>query len=191
MFWILFVMVPSFPSIRKILAAPLVVTDAMANGEVAYVLSGGSSFKERLSAAADLYHMGRVSRLMFIRDEHRGAYNFVTQSNWSQTQWALDFLKWLGVPPEKVLVLEMNEQGVFGTLSEARFIAEILPKDVERLVLVTSAAHTRRSMLAFRRALPKDVTIVPYAATKYAHSMELYMPLWLEYFKLLVYAIVA
>ena len=49
----------------------------------------------------------------------------------------------------------------------------------------------RRSVLAFRRSLPADVRIVPYAATTFENSYEMYHPIWVEYFKLLVYYAIA
>ena len=58
-------------------------------------------------------------------------------------------------------------------------------------MLVTSPAHTRRSVLAFTRSFRGRIAIVPYAATAIDQSTEYYSPLWLEYLKLLAYVIVA
>lgn len=189
--WIALVVVPSLPGVRCILAAPLIITDEKANGDAAYLLAGGNAFRERLAAAVDLYHMGRVSKIIFIKDNRKSSFNFSAQSNWTPTEWAVDFLQWRKVPAEKVYLIEPEEKGRFGTLSEARTIANALPKDVQQLVLVTSAAHTRRTLLAFRRNLPSQVTLIPYAATAFRNSLEMFRPLWLEYLKLFVYAIIA
>jgi uncharacterized SAM-binding protein YcdF (DUF218 family) len=82
-------------------------------------------------------------------------------------------------------------EGEFGTLSEAKALSRTLPENIRKLVIVISAAHTRRSLLTFRKHLPKTVTVVPYAATPFDESLEMYCPLWLEYLKLLVYALIA
>lgn len=81
--------------------------------------------------------------------------------------------------------------GLCGTLTEARAVARQLPKHVKTLVVVSSAPHMRRTLLAFRRSVPAHVRVVPYAATTYVNSYELYHPIWLEYVKLLVYYVIA
>jgi uncharacterized SAM-binding protein YcdF (DUF218 family) len=190
-FWTIMVVVPSFPAFRNLFAAPLILNDVQATGDGAYVLSAGNAFRERLSAAADLYQMGRIPQILLLQDDTRGSYSFTARANWTPTEWALDFLKWRGIPKDKVLIIRAEGKGYFGTLSEARTIAGVLPSSVKRLVLITSAAHTRRSMLAFRRTLPSKIEITPFAATPFRESTEMYDPLWLEYLKLLVYWFIA
>jgi uncharacterized SAM-binding protein YcdF (DUF218 family) len=181
----------SVPPVRRLLSAPLVVSNASASGDAAYVLAGGSAFRERLDAAADLYLMKRVPLIIVMRDSSMSAFSFKAHASWTVTQWALDFLEWRGVPGEKVLVFDSRATTHLGTLDEARSLAMALPTNVARLVLVTSPAHTRRSVLAFTRAFRARVAVVPYAATAVDESTEYYSPLWLEYLKLLAYAIVA
>jgi len=188
--WILLVFFPSVPKIRVFLAKPLIVSNENANGDAAYVLAGGNAFGERLSAAADLYHMGRISQIIINDDSTVSAYNFQTKSNWTISQWAIDFLRWLDVPRENIKILPRQDQGWLGTLSEAEHISRELPGEVKQLVIVTSAAHTRRAMLAFRRTLPPQIKLVPYAATSFLTSAEMWRPLWIEYSKIVIYWIV-
>jgi uncharacterized SAM-binding protein YcdF (DUF218 family) len=186
--WTLLVAVPSLPGVRALAAAPLVVDDRDARGDAAYVLAGGHAIWERLRAASDLYHMGRVPRILLMdvpRDD--GTY-FPAGRNWTATEWALGYLEWLGVPRDRVRVLP-RARGSLGTLAEARLVRD--SGVAGRVVLVTSAAHTRRTLLAFRRTLPRDVEVTIYAATRFADSEEVFRPLFLEYVKLLVYAVVA
>ena len=183
--------VASVPSIRAVLSAPLVVADGAATGDAAYVLAGGVAFEERLAAASDLYFMRRVPLIIIKRDDSQSAYNFAAHASWTRTQWALDFLRWKGVPDANVLVVDLPQITSFGTLNEARSLVTVLPPAVVRLVLVTSAAHTRRALLAFRRSLPATVALTPYAATSVDTSVEFWRPLWVEYVKLLVYAVMA
>ena len=190
-YWLALVFVPSFPAVRGILAIPLVVHDEQSRGDAAYILADGNAFQERLSAAVDLYFMRRVPQIIIINEAKKGAYNFVAGSNWTPTEWALDYLQCRGIPRAQVLVVGPMEKGLFGTLNEARTIAKTLPETVTRLVLITSAPHTRRSLLAFRRALPSEVVVMSYAATAFGKSAEMREPLWLEYVKLLVYGVVA
>lgn len=177
--------------VRRLLTAPLVVSEASAAGDAAYVLSGGLALRERIDAAADLYLMQRVPLIILMRDEAIGAYSFRAGTNWTGTEWALDWLRWRGVPDEAVRVVDSQHTSRFGTLDEARSLARTLPGGVRRLVLVSSPPHMRRSLLAFSRSFPSGVVLTPYAATAIETSAEYYNPLWLEYGKLLVYGLVA
>jgi uncharacterized SAM-binding protein YcdF (DUF218 family) len=190
-FWSLLVLLPSLPNVRCILAVPLVVSEPQPRGDAAYILMSGTALRERISAAADLYLMGSVSQILLMNDSGTGSYNFVARANLTSTQWGLRCLEWYGVPRSKVLVIEQLDKGFFGTLSEARTLAKTLPTNIQRLVLVTSAPHTRRSLLSFKRVMPKGIAVVPYAATSFIMSAEVNDPLWLEYAKLLIYAIIA
>ena len=190
MLFLTIIVLPSFPRVRMILASPLVVHDPNACGNACYVLAGGGSIWERLDAAADLVQMGRVSRIFLMQDNTRGPYSFKANSSWTRTKWSADYLAWRGVPAEKVRWISQAE-GMFGTLTEARTVAKNLPQDVKALVVVSSAPHMRRSVLAFRRSLPTDVQVVPYAATEFATSYEMHHPIWIEYLKLLVYYLVS
>ena len=154
--WVVFVGVPSIPVVRRVLAAPLVVSDPLARGDACYVLASGDALLERLAAAADLYSMHRVPTIIFQRSDEASSYNFVAGASWTQTDWALDFLTHRGVPRDKIVVVAAA-QGLLGTLAEARNIKRALPAGVRTLVVVSSAPHMRRSMLAFRRILAPDL----------------------------------
>ncbi len=188
--WLMFVMLSTSVSVRNWLAAPLVVHDPNAQGEACYVLAGGSSRWERLATGANLLQMGRVSTLLIMRDESTGPYNLKAHASWTITQWMLDYLAWRGTPESKVTLLPQAD-GFFGTLSEARNVAKLLPPDVKTLVVVSSAPHMRRAVLAFRRSLPANVKVVAYAATSFETSSEMYRSLLVEYVKLLIYYVVA
>jgi uncharacterized SAM-binding protein YcdF (DUF218 family) len=188
--WFVFIVLSSSVTVRSWLAAPLIVHDSEARGDACYVLAGGNSIWERLAAGADLIHLRRVPKLHIMRNDATFPYNFKAQTSWTGTQWAIDFLVGRGVPRDRVVLLEQPD-GFFGTLKEARNVAKSLPRDIKRLVVVSSPAHMRRSVLAFRRSLPSDVAVVPYAATAFEQSAEMYYPIWIEYLKLLIYYVVA
>ena len=186
----IFVILPSFPKTRKILSAPLVLNNVDARGDACYVLASGGALWERLDAAADLVQMGRVSRIYLMQDNKRGQYSFKAKSSWTSTEWASDYLAWRGIPADRISWIAQAE-GLFGTLTEARTVAGNLPNDIKTLVVVSSAPHMRRSVLAFRRSLRADMTVVPYAATEFVNSYEMHHPIWIEYLKLLVYFVIA
>jgi uncharacterized SAM-binding protein YcdF (DUF218 family) len=181
-----FVILPSIPQVRAALGWPLVVSSDSASGDACYVLGAGNAIWERLAAASDLYHMRRVPKIILMRDDSRGPYSFTAHASRSATEWEVEYLAWRGVPRDRVQLIDHRE-GPFGTLSEARSVARVF--NGNSLVIVTSAPHTRRSLLAFRRVLPKEIAVVPYSASSFKTSAELYNPLWVEYLKLVVYAI--
>jgi len=185
--WIAFVFLPSVPVVRSFLALPLIVTDENAHGDAAYILAGGNAFKERLAAGADLYHIKRVAQIIISRDSSKSSFNFRDKRNWTPTEWAVDYLQWLGVPAEKITIMDLREHGFFGTLNEAKALAKLLPEQMKQLVIITSAPHTRRACLTFKKRLSPHVKIAPYAASSFDASMEMWEPLWIEYLKLLVY----
>ena len=187
---VVFVLLSSLPTVRGWLAAPLVENDGNARGDACYVFAAGGALWERLAAAADLVQMGRVPRIILMRDDAMGPYSFKDRRNLSRTGWAMDYLAWRGVPPGRI-VLMPQAAGLFGTLTEAGALARVLPAKVKRLVVVSSAPHMRRAMLAVSRSLPGDVQVIPYAATSFKQSYEMFAPIWLEYLKLAVYAVVA
>ena len=178
-------------AVRVALAAPLVVHEEEAAGDLAYIMSGGHAFKERLRAGADLFHMGRVPVLVISATPRRSHVYFPEGRNWSETEWSVGYLKWLGVPGSSVVVLPPAGGGVLSSAAEARSLARHRPADARRVVVVTSAAHTRRSRLAMRRALPDDIEVVAFAATPFVDSAEKHRPLFLEYVKLFVYLFAA
>lgn len=190
--FLIFGIAPGLTPVRHLLSWPLIVHDPDARGDAAYVMQGGLASEERLRAAADLYHMGRVPRLVLLRDDNTSYYSFTERRSMTRTEWMLAYLAWLGVPADRITVLTDDPSQRFGSLHEANLARDALGPDVKRLVVVTSPVHTRRSGLAFRRRLgPDGVQIVTYAAVDWALSAEAFAPLWLEYLKLAVYAVVA
>jgi len=188
--WILFVFLPIIPPVRNLLASPLVVKDRDPRGDSCYILAGTDEFRERLAAAAELYNQGRISRIIFMRKDEPSSYNYVAKARWTATEWALDFLIHRGVPQDRIQLID-HISGPLGTLQEARNLKKSRPADLKKLVLVSSAPHMRRSLLAFRRVLPPDITIVSCPASSFSTSYEYFYPLWIEYLKLAVYSVVA
>jgi len=187
-----FAIAPTLTPVRHALSWPLIVHVADARGDAAYVMHGGPALDERLRAAADLFHMGRVPRILLYDDPERSSFNFAEGESWTRTQWSLSFLAWLGVPRERVVLIEDRGGSAFGSLHEADLVsAQAARLGIGSLVVVTSPVHTRRSGLSFRRRLPEGVTATTYAATIFESSAEAHAPLWLEYLKLVVYALIA
>ena len=154
-------MVPEVPSVRARLMAPLRLHVEDAQGDAAYVLAGGLPVMfERLMAAADLYHMKRVPRIVLGHNRSRSSHNFVAGEPWMVEQWMVGYLEWLGVPKDKIELIDVASDGLLSTLAEARAVKNSGGDGVKTWVVVSSPAHMGRVVLAFERTLP-DRTIVP------------------------------
>lgn len=183
---------PTLTPVRHLLSAPLIAHDADARGDAAYVMHGGPAMDERLRAAADLWHLGRVGRIYLRRDDERSAFSFAERRSLTRTEWMLSYLRYLGVPAERVTLVQDPGGGALGSLHEADLCRAALPPEVKRLVVVSSPVHTLRAGLAFRRRLAgRGTEVTTFAATAWSTSAEAHAPLWLEYAKLFVYVVVA
>ena len=188
--WTASVLALSHPEVRGWASAPLLVHDETASGEVAYVMADGHATWERLRVASDLYHNRQVERILLLDESHSAGFNYVRNQMDTRVEKGIDYLGLYGVPSEAVLRVPINQTTFMGSLAEARGVAEHFP-DIESIVVVTSAPHTRRSLLCFRRTMPDQVKVSIYAASGTANSAETHSPIWLEYAKLCLYFFVA
>ncbi|QEG42533.1 YdcF family protein [Roseimaritima ulvae] len=188
--WLLSTFLMSFEEVRAVVAWPLVVNDPAASGDAAYVMADGYAYMERLRMASDLYHMKRVPKIILLNEQQPAGYNFTRQRLETRVQRAIDYLELYGVPNEIIATVDVPPTTALGSRSEARAVASQYP-ELKRIVVVTSAPHTRRSRLCFRRACAEDVTVQVVAASGASESAEIDEPLWLEYCKLAIYYICA
>ena len=186
--WLMSTILMSLPGVRGWVSRPLYVSNAGASGDCAYVMADGFAYWERLHAAADLYHMKRVPRIVIPGENSVTRYSFVRQRSETMSQRATEFLKSLGVPPDVVSTLPTEAAPLLGSWSEARAFAKH-EGSAKQVIVVTSAPHTRRSLLCFNRALPKNVDVTVFAATGPSASAEVFNPIWLEYLKLAGYSL--
>lgn len=190
--FLVFAIGPGLTPVRHALSWPLTVHDEAAAGDAVYVMQGGLASEERLRAAADLFHMGRVPAIYVLQDDGRSYYSFTEQRSLNRTEWVLGYLGWLGVPRDRIHVVADDPTRALGTLHEAELVRDQLPPDVHRLVVVTSPVHTLRSGFTFRRRLAsRGIAVTTFAAIDWSMSAEAFAPLWLEYLKVIVYAVIA
>jgi len=190
LFFGILVILPSIKPVRGWLAAPLYVCDNDPKTEIAYVMSDGHAYWERLHGASDLYHMRKIKRILISHEESYSHYNFVKKKNDILYERAIDYLVWKGVPREAIETIPVNHDAWLSSLGEAQQIAKSVP-NLQSITVVTSAPHTRRSLLCFERSLPEDVEVKIYAPSGPVESWEINEPLWSEYLKLLIYTLVA
>ena len=180
----------SLPPVRVLVSSPLYVSNMAANAEIAYVMSDGAAYWERLYAASDLYHMGKVNRIAIEQNNLTSRFNFPKNRSETVTQRAISYLESLGVPAKQISTVEPESSSTLGSWSEAQACKREL-SETGAVVIVTSAPHTRRCYLCFQRAFPKTRSISVHAASPLESSAELFSPIWIEYGKLALYWAIA
>lgn len=154
--------------------APVAVADAP-RSDVIVVLGGGLGLphsprlypdlggsSDRLLQALRLYRAGKADHILLT-----GGNVFPQPGLESEAYYARQLLALWGVPPE-VVATETESRN---TLQNAEYSAPILKRNQwDEVLLVTSATHMSRSVLAFRRVgvevvpFPSDFTAVHYSA---------------------------
>lgn len=176
---------------RAWVSYPLHVSNMTTKAEIAYVMSDGHAYWNRLYAASDLYHMGLVAKIAVQENSTSSRYDFVSQQSQTVTQRAIRYLEYLGVPEDHITTVRgIPTAPLLGTWSEAQGFATEFP-DATNMVVVTSSPHTRRSLLCFQRAMPSSCRVSVHADSLPAEGAELFVPIWVEYGKLAVYWLVA
>jgi uncharacterized SAM-binding protein YcdF (DUF218 family) len=130
----------------------LVAPDALQHARAIVVLSGKVPY--RAMEAADLYHQGWAPEVWLLRDEpDEGDETFIKLgiNHPSEQDYDRSVLIRLGVPKEAIRILEPPTTN---TVSEIRLIADELRRQgADKVIVVTSPLHTRRSKLIWRLAV--------------------------------------
>ncbi|MBQ3222896.1 MAG: YdcF family protein [Clostridia bacterium] len=132
-------------------------TDDGQSGAAAILLGGNPNvLRERASAAARLYHEGRVPYII-----PTGGVKWDTDlGRMSEAERMEQYLLEFGVPQEAILLeneaTTTRENMIFATLLIER---RLKPRGPFRLVIVTSPAHLRRSLAIAKMYLPRTAEI--------------------------------
>jgi len=104
-----------------------------------------SSSVDRLIQAMQLYHDGKIKKIMLT-----GGSGFVNFQDWKESGLIAKFLLSSGIP-ESDIILENNSRN---TYENAALSADILKRQPssKRQLLITSGFHMRRSLLCFKKA---------------------------------------
>ncbi len=131
------------------LAGYLVIDDQLQPADLIFVLSG--DVDTRPFRAAELFEQGLAPRIVVARAEDSPAAELGLYPNISDV--TVEILQELGVPGENITLLHV-EGGATSTRDEAIILRGYLEgHSFERIILVTSAFHTRRSRWIFEREL--------------------------------------
>jgi len=149
-----------------------------------YVLGGSQeSLKWRIPLAATLYHRVPGSRVLFMNVAEITEYNPALGRNYTHDEWVIHEMMGVKIPATDIEFIAIPARH-FGTLGEARHISGLVNRRHQgRLILVTSAYHTRRVSIAFSHFLKGWSELYIYGSGEkipFHHLME-------EYIKVLFY----
>jgi uncharacterized SAM-binding protein YcdF (DUF218 family) len=127
----------------------LVVNDPLQPVDMIFVLNG--DYNTRPFRASELYEQGLAPIIVIARSEMLPAEKLGLAPN--ETDISIGVMEQLGVPPEKIVVLPV-EGGTTSTFDEAIALRQYIEShNIQSLILLTSAFHTRRAKWIFDREL--------------------------------------
>jgi len=140
----------AWPLLAWAAAQLLIVKSDLPIADAIVVLSGSSTYIERADWAARLYRDGRAPLVILTDDKLISGWNGADERNPYFYELAAKELQMRGVPAERIRVVA---EPAVGTYYESLNVREYATSHkLERLLIVTSAYHSRRALWAMRRA---------------------------------------
>jgi len=128
----------------------LIVKSDLASADAIVVMSGSSTYLERADWAAKLYREGRAPVIILTNDSLISGWDQKEQRNPYFYELASRELQKRGVPESKIQVVS---DIALGTYEETLGIRDYATAHhLNRLLVVTSAYHTRRTLWSLRHA---------------------------------------
>lgn len=128
----------------------LIVKSEIASADAIVVLSGSSTYLERADWAAKLYREGRAPVIILTNDRLISGWDKVEERNPFFYELAVRELRKRGVPESKIQVVSNIALGTYEESLGLRDYATA--HNLERLLVVTSAYHSRRALWSMRHA---------------------------------------
>ena len=148
------------------LADLLVINDPLQPADIVFVLNGDVT--TRPFRAAELYQQGLADHIVIARAEDTPPSEMGLYPN--STDVAVRILDELGVPDQDITVIQ-TDGGVTSTRDETRVLREYLEQhELRRVIVVTSAFHTRRVKWIVDKELSKsevDIRLTAVPDTKF------------------------
>jgi uncharacterized SAM-binding protein YcdF (DUF218 family) len=146
------------------LADYLIVSDRLQPADVIVLLN--SDVNTRPFQVARLYQQGLAPLVLIARSESTPTVDLGLVPN--DTDISVAVMEKLGVPADKIIILPFPG-GVTSTFDEANAVRQyVTAHQTRRIILVTSAFHTRRARWTFEKTLAGlpvnlEMVAVPYA----------------------------
>ncbi len=139
-----------WPFVAWVAAQLLIVKSDLARADAIVVMSGSSTYLERADWAARLYHEGRAPTIILTNDSLISGWDREEERNPYFYELAARELQRLGVPESKIQVVSDIALGTYEESLGVRDYASA--HQLKRLLVVTSAYHTRRTLWSLRHA---------------------------------------
>lgn len=143
----------------------LIVHEPIDKSDAIVVLSGSATYRERAKHAAELFNAGRSNRIVLTNDNLKSGWSQAAQRNPYYHELAKEELRRVGVPDKNIETMMVP---IVGTHDEALKLKHYCERqDLNSIVVVTSAYHSRRALWTFRKVFSdtqKRVGIDPAAA---------------------------
>ena len=165
----------------------LVVDRPLASADSLIVMAGSSS--ERLPVAATLYNNKAVQRILLANDGVMGAFSRERHRNLYLVEWAEEELVSMRVPREAIITLPYSLSGsIYDALQSKKAVSA---NGLQRIIVVTSDYHTRRTMWIFDKVFEKQsvaigISPAPSKITAMPWYRKLF-PLSFEFLKYIYY----
>jgi uncharacterized SAM-binding protein YcdF (DUF218 family) len=133
------------------LAARLLIVKAgIPSPDAIVILSGSSTYVERAGKAAQLYRDGRAPKILLTDDGLIGGWDHREERNPHYYEMTAKRLQQQGVPEDRIQVIPGL---ALGTYEESVLIRDYASAhNLKRILIVTSAYHSRRALWSIRRA---------------------------------------
>ncbi len=128
----------------------LIVKSELASADAIVVMSGSATYRERADWAAKLYREGRAPIVILTNDSLKSGWDKKEERNPYFYELAARELQRLGVPESKIQVVSDIALGTYEESVGLRDYASA--HQLKRLLVVTSAYHTRRTLWSLRHA---------------------------------------
>ena len=129
------------------LATRLIVEKPLERADVILVLGGSSVYLERTEKAAEIYKQTVAPRIVLTDDDEKTGWSRAEKRNIPYVEMAQRNLVALGVPIESIQIIKPAGSG---TIYEAQTLKEKSGRENwKRILIVTSAYHTRRALETF------------------------------------------
>lgn len=137
--------------LAPLLASFLIVEKTLEKADAILVLGGSATYLERTHKAAELFKQGIAPKIFLTNDGMQGGWHPQEKRNpyiYERARWELIAN---GVPKNAIEVLP---EVVEGTQDEAILLTKNAPQNqLKKVLLVTSAYHTRRTLSTFEQVL--------------------------------------
>jgi uncharacterized SAM-binding protein YcdF (DUF218 family) len=128
----------------------LIVKSELGSADAIVVMSGSSTYLERADWAAKLYREGRAPIVILTNDSLISGWDKQEERNPYFYELAARALQQRGVPESKIQVVS---DIALGTYEESLGVRDYATAhQLKRLLIVTSAYHTRRTLWSLRHA---------------------------------------